>query len=145
MNPFEPYDCIFTEEERKQLISQSLAQLRKGKGLSQKEVATALGISQATYSTYERGRTEPPAELLVRLSFMYGVSLDIIMQRDRLVRNAGEAQRELDDLRKQLQECEEQITAKGVTDPAAAELLKAMNTLLDASEKVNTAILMQQL
>lgn len=140
-NPFEPYECIFSEEERKQLISQSLASLRKGKGLSQKEVAAALGISQATYSTYERGRTEPPAELMIRLSFFYGVSVDVIMQRDRLIRNAVEAQRQLDDLKKQMQELSEAST----DNPESRALIDAMTELLEATERLQSANMMNQL
>ena len=141
MNPFEPYECIFSDEERKQLLSQSLASLRKGKGLSQKEVATALGISQATYSTYERGRTEPPMELLVRLSYFYGVSLDIIAQRDRLVRNAVEAQKQLDDVKKQMQE----LAELGAENPEAKALLDAMSGLLEVTERLQNASIINQL
>jgi len=141
MNPFEPYECIFSDEERKQLLSQSLANLRKGKGLSQKEVAAALGISQATYSTYERGRTEPPMELLVRLSYYYGVSLDVIAQRDRLVRNAVEAQKQLDDVKKQMQE----LAELGADSPEAKALLEAMSGLLEVTERLQNASIINQL
>ena len=141
MNPFEPYECIFSDEERKQLLSQSLANLRKGKGLSQKEVAATLGISQATYSTYERGRTEPPMELLVRLSYYYGVSLDVIAQRDRLVRNAVEAQKQLDDVKKQMQE----LAELGADSPEAKALLEAMSGLLEVTERLQNASIINQL
>ena len=141
MNPFEPYECIFSDEERKQLLSQSLANLRKGKGLSQKEVAAALGISQATYSTYERGRTEPPMELLVRLSYYYGVSLDVIAQRDKLVRNAVEAQKQLDDVKKQMQE----LAELGADSPEAKALLEAMSGLLEVTERLQNASIINQL
>lgn len=137
MNPFEPYNCLFSEVERKQLLSESLTELRKGKGLSQKEVAGALGISQATYSTYERGRTEPPMEILVRLSFMYGVSLDIIAQRDRLVKTTAEAQQTLEDLKKQIQE----ISEAGTQTAEGAALLEVMANLLNATDKLTSTII----
>jgi len=46
---------------------------RQGRGLGQAELASALGISQATISDYERGRREPPLGTLVRLSQALGV------------------------------------------------------------------------
>lgn len=140
-NPFEPYDCIFSEDERKQLISQSLASLRKWKGLSQKEVAATLSISQATYSTYERGRTVPPVELLVRLSYFYGVSVDTIIQRDRLIKNASEAQKQLEEVKKQMQI----LTENGVSDPEAKELLEVMAELVKATERLQTTSMMEQI
>lgn len=141
MNPFEPYECIFTEAERKQLVSQSLTSLRKGKNLSQKEVAAVLGISQATYSTYERGRTEPPLELLVRLSYFYGVSLDVIAQRDRLLRNAADAQKQIEEAKRQMQE----LLGVGEENPEAKALLEAMSGLLEATERLQNASTMNQI
>ncbi len=35
---------------------------------SQKEVAEAIGVSTQSYATYERGRNEAPAEVLIRLA-----------------------------------------------------------------------------
>ena len=52
------YNNLFTIEERKRIIAQTMGELRKAKGLSQKEVAAEVGISQATYSAYERGRSD---------------------------------------------------------------------------------------
>ena len=82
------YNNLFTVEERKKIIAQSMGELRKSSGLSQKEAAAKIGISQATYSAYERGRNEPPAEILVRLSHLYKCPVDILVQRDRHYRDA---------------------------------------------------------
>jgi len=48
---------IITEKSRN-VIGFRLANLRKQKGLKQKEVAAALGICQKTYSAKEQGRAE---------------------------------------------------------------------------------------
>lgn len=141
MNPYEPYECIFSDDERKQLIGQALTQLRKGKGLSQKEVAVVLDISQATYSTYERGRSEPTAEMLVRLSYFYGVSVDVIVQRDRLVKNAADAQKQIEEAKRQMQE----LAGIGEGNPEAQALLQAMSGLLEATERLQSASMMNQI
>ena len=136
-NPFAPYECQFSEDERKRMIGQTVSSIRKGKNLSQKEVASMLGISQATYSTYERGRTEPPIEILVRLSYLFDCPVDILVQRDRLARTNEDAQKQIDELRRQLQECEEQMAANGGDNPVAQAFLESMNALLRETELLN--------
>lgn len=138
-NPFAPYECQFSEEERKRIIGQSITTIRKGKNYSQKEVAALLGISQATYSTYERGRTEPSAEILVRLSYLFECPVDILIQRDRLMRTQEDAQKQLDDLKRQLQEAEEQMAANGGDNPVAQAFLESLNKLVAATEQLNSS------
>lgn len=83
-NPFHPYELQFTIQRRKQMIAEMIGELRKAKGYQQKEVAEMLGISPQTYNGYETARNEPPVEILVRLSYLYGMPLDVLVQRDRM-------------------------------------------------------------
>ena len=46
-------------EQNKILFKEKLKELRKEKGLSQKEFAEKLGIAVSTYANWEQGRTEP--------------------------------------------------------------------------------------
>lgn len=56
-----------------------LTLLRKEKGISQKEAAAQLGISQALLSHYEKGIRECGLEFLVRCARFYGVSADYLL------------------------------------------------------------------
>lgn len=56
-----------------------LTLLRKEKGVSQKEVAAKLGISQALLSHYEKGIRECGLDFLVRCAAYYGVSTDYLL------------------------------------------------------------------
>jgi transcriptional regulator with XRE-family HTH domain len=56
-----------------------LKELRMEKGMTQQEVADALGISQVTYSRYEKGEREPTLEMLVALSSFFDVSVDYLL------------------------------------------------------------------
>ncbi len=56
-----------------------LAELRKAAGLSQTEIATALGIPQRTLSFYEREARRLPLELLKPLAELLGVSVEEIL------------------------------------------------------------------
>ena len=55
--------------------------LRKERGLSQKQAASDLGISQALLSHYEKGIRECGLEFLVRCAEYYGVSCDYLLGR----------------------------------------------------------------
>ena len=60
-------------------ISTRLVDLRKEKNLSQKEAATALGVSQALLSHYEKGIRECGLDFLCRASTFYDVSTDYLL------------------------------------------------------------------
>lgn len=90
------YENIYTTEERKELIADSLSSLRKAKRLTQKYVAEKIGIQTQTYATYERGRNEPSAEILVRLSFLYDVPIDVLVQKDNLTKDKSTLMKQLD-------------------------------------------------
>lgn len=74
-------DLTKAKQERKEAVAKRLNALREENGKKQKEVATAIGVNVITLSGYEVGRSEPNAEVLVRLADLYGVSLDYILCR----------------------------------------------------------------
>ena len=53
--------------------------LRKEKGISQKQAAAELGISQALLSHYEKGVRECGLDFLIRCSRFYHVSCDYLL------------------------------------------------------------------
>lgn len=60
-----------------------LTELRKEKGLSQKEAAAKLGISQALLSHYEKGIRECGQSFLIKVADFYGVSCDYLLGRTK--------------------------------------------------------------
>lgn len=55
-----------------------LRKLRKDHGISQRALAELLGISQQTYSRYERGQRNPSVETAYVLARLYHVSMDYL-------------------------------------------------------------------
>lgn len=53
-----------------------LRELREQKGVTQKEVATAVGCTSTVYSRYERGVREPDISTLCSLADYFEVSTD---------------------------------------------------------------------
>ena len=58
-----------------------LSELRKERGLSQKEAAAKLGISQALLSHYEKGIRECGHSFLLKVADFYGVTCDYLLGR----------------------------------------------------------------
>lgn len=58
---------------------ETLLQLRKSKGLTQKDIADALGISRQAYANYEAGNREPDLNTLKKLSDFFSVSIDYLL------------------------------------------------------------------
>ena len=56
-----------------------LSLLRKEKGISQKEAANQLGVSQALLSHYEKGIRECGLDFLCRAATFYDVSSDYLL------------------------------------------------------------------
>lgn len=62
-------------------FSRSLSLLRQEKGISQRQAAAALGISQALLSHYENGAREPGLNFVVKACDFYNVSADFLLGR----------------------------------------------------------------
>ncbi|MBQ9861899.1 MAG: helix-turn-helix transcriptional regulator [Clostridia bacterium] len=55
--------------------------LREDKNMSQKQLASILGMSQTGYSKYETGENDVPTTILLKLADFYGTSVDYILGR----------------------------------------------------------------
>ena len=58
------------------MLSDKLMRLRKKQGLSQQEVATALGVSRQTVSNWEAGQGAPALDKAAALARLYHVTVD---------------------------------------------------------------------
>ena len=61
------------------MFSQALSQLRHEKGVSQRQAAQDLGVSQALLSHYENGIREPGLTFVVKVCDYYQVSADYLL------------------------------------------------------------------
>jgi len=64
-------------------IGEKLKALRLQRGLTTRQLAEVLQISQAQISRIENGLRQPTGDLIVRMADFFGVSLDKLM-RDEL-------------------------------------------------------------
>lgn len=64
--------------KKMQDIKITLAAARVNSGLNQSEFAREMGVSLATVTNWEKGRTEPDATQLRRISQLSGIPMDYI-------------------------------------------------------------------
>ena len=70
------------EEEKQQVFSVRLKELRLQHGFSQEELAEKIGIKQNSYSDWEHGKCKPNYEKLEKIADFFGVSLDWLFGRE---------------------------------------------------------------
>ena len=61
----------------------NLRDIREDRDIRQTEIAKILNVSQNTYSQYETGVISLTAEVLIKLSDYYGVSIDYLLDRTK--------------------------------------------------------------
>ena len=62
-------------------LADRLKELRKSKGLSQREVGEAIGVNERNYRRYEAGDSDPAATKVVKLADFFEVSADYLLGR----------------------------------------------------------------
>jgi len=76
-------DIIFFMTEKKQslneTIGQRLARIRKACGLSQRELATKVGVARSIIADYERGKLRLNAQIIIKLINILKVSSDELL------------------------------------------------------------------
>lgn len=60
-------------------LGERLAERRKSRNLTQKQVANAIGVSPVLISYFERGERTPTLEILLKLAAFYRCSLDYLI------------------------------------------------------------------
>lgn len=64
------------------MFSSRLKELRAKKGLSQAELAKRLGVTQQAVGRWERDKNLPDNDILKKISVMFGVSLDYLLDNN---------------------------------------------------------------
>ena len=64
-------------------LGKQLKEARAGANLSQEELAKRIGVSRQTISNWENCRSYPDIGSLIKLSDLYGLSLDAMLKEDR--------------------------------------------------------------
>lgn len=63
-----------------------LKNLRKGKGLTQQDLADMIGASKSLICCYETGKRNPSLENIISFMHIFGVSADFLLGSDNLIK-----------------------------------------------------------
>ena len=69
-----------TKPQIKKILSKNLRNLRKERGVTQKEIANYLQIDRSTYTCYETCKAEPSIFILKKLSLFYNVDIQVLLK-----------------------------------------------------------------
>lgn len=75
----------------------NLMELRKAKGLSQKQLAAILGCSQNMISQWENGTRDPGTETLILISNYFNVSIDYLLGRTDVSNEPTQKEKAIDE------------------------------------------------
>lgn len=129
----ETYNNLYNQTERKLMTASMIKAFRETHGLQKKEVAELIDIKPQTYGAYESGRNETPIEVLVRLSMLYNVPVDVLVQRDNMSRTDKTAKEQLELYDEQIKELREAML-KGDSEATEqfSKLIEGLQALTDA-------------
>ena len=97
-------------------INEQIAFLRKQKGLTQEELANALGVTNQAVSKWESAQCCPDIQLLPDIADYFGVSIDELMGHDTIVQ-------------------------KQTTDGMNDDLVNNALAILNKNERISTSLL----
>lgn len=66
-----------------EIIGNTIADLRKSTGMTQKEFSKILGVSESSIAHYEQGITVPSADMLLKYANYFDVNIDYLFGRCR--------------------------------------------------------------
>ena len=66
------------------MFNDRLKELRNKAGLKQSELGEKVGVSASTIGMYEQGRRSPDREMLIKLSNVFNVTLDYLVDNNNI-------------------------------------------------------------
>lgn len=84
----------------REMLSKNLAYYREKAGYTQKSAAEALQTKPTTISSWERGVSQPNADMLVTIALLYKVPLSILCGMDYEMKVTGDEYEILEGFRK---------------------------------------------
>lgn len=132
------------------ILAERLRELRKKNKLTQKEVATFIGISESGYGYYEQGRNEPSLETLRKLATKYDVSVSYLTgENEETAHDDSPSAKEEKDIAKRLEQIKKDLEAgssdgdglafhgEPMSEEAIDSLMDAMELIVRQTQRIN--------
>jgi transcriptional regulator with XRE-family HTH domain len=89
-------------------VAERIKNIRKAKGLSQKEVITTIGMGSAQYSRIENGKTDPSVTTLEKIATALGVTLSELFAENDPLKEVNSTDRTLIEKVQMIEKLEEE-------------------------------------
>lgn len=110
-----------------------LKELRIQKGLTQQQVANAIGKTYQAYSYYENGKRDPDTETLKLLADFFNVSIDYLLEAPQNVENKKIPK----DLRKILEDEEVTLNGRMMSEEDKQKMYKIIEAAFWEAKEMN--------
>lgn len=94
-----------------------LKEYRLSAGMTQKQVADLLGISQVVYNRYEKEAREPSHDMLIAIANIYGATIDELLGREEPAAKKDPAP--IGGMRESVRRLFDEISEAGLSDEEA--------------------------
>ena len=112
-----------------------LRECRENARLSQKFVAISLGVAAPSVANWERGKTNPTHENIVKLADLYGVSVDYLLGRTDKENKTVINENDIWELREQVRRDPERHYLFSLAKDADIEDVRQAVAIIDALKK----------
>lgn len=89
------------------LSSSRLKSLRESRGVSQKELAEGIDVSDVMISMYEQGKKQPSIDTIVKISSYFGVSVDYLLGNELSTKDEKDIAKDLNNIMRKLTQKED--------------------------------------
>jgi transcriptional regulator with XRE-family HTH domain len=114
--------------ERKS-IGSFIAVLRKASGMTQRELADKLGVSDKAVSRWERDETAPDLYLIPVIAEIFGVTSDELLRGERIAENAPIQEKQTEKSERQIKTVLKNVRAKFLTKTLICALIAIVGLL----------------
>ena len=114
--------------ERKS-IGSFIAILRKASGLTQRELADKLGVSDKAVSRWERDETAPDLYLIPVIAEIFGVTSDELLRGERIAENAPIQEKQTEKSERQIKTILKTVRTKFLTKTLICALIAIVGLL----------------
>ena len=111
------------------MLGERLRELRQKRGMTQRDLARLLGITDAAVGMWENNRREPDGDKLSQLASIFGVSVDYLLGHTNIPRPNTESDPTPANLEDFLKQQEVKFYGMPLTDDEKADLLEALKLL----------------
>lgn len=122
------------------MFSSRLKSLRESKGISQKELAEGIGVSDVMVSMYEQGKKNPSLDTITKIADYFNVSVDYLLGKELTDKDKKDIARDLNNIMNKIRSGEDgplHYNGEEIDEESLSLLEDAINLGLRSLKTIN--------